>query len=103
MAPNARSITRSAKAAACSAVLGAAALHAAARDSGTRTTFDAAILLTLAIVSHHFTAMGAVEIVPDPTRSIHGLTLAPTSLSLASKYPPAKPGALGLEPLKAAI
>ena len=30
----------------------------------------AALLLTLAIVSHHFTAMGAVEIVPDPTRAI---------------------------------
>jgi hypothetical protein len=30
----------------------------------------AALLLTLAIVSHHFTAMGAVEIVPDPTRDI---------------------------------
>ena len=28
------------------------------------------VLLTLAIVSHHFTAMGAVEIVPDPTRMI---------------------------------
>ena len=34
--------------------------------------FLAALLLTLAIVSHHFTAMGAVEIVPDPTRVIAG-------------------------------
>src|SRR5207245_4017709 len=40
-------------------------------------------LLTLAIVSHHFTAMGAVEIIPDPTRVIATLALSPTSLALA--------------------
>src|SRR5712691_3288606 len=43
--------------------LGAAALAAAVRRDNMRGTFTAAVLLTLAIVSHHFTAMGAVEIV----------------------------------------
>ena len=45
-----------------------------ARGGATRRTVAsglllAALLLTLAIVSHHFTAMGAVDIVPDPTRA----------------------------------
>jgi methyl-accepting chemotaxis protein len=43
----------------------------------------AALLLTLAIVSHHFTAMGAVDIVPDPTRALTELSLSPDSLALA--------------------
>src|SRR5262249_22638733 len=43
----------------------------------------AALLLTLAIVSHHFTAMGAVEILPDPTRVIDAFSLSPTALALA--------------------
>jgi len=43
----------------------------------------AAVLLTLAIVSHHFTAMGAVEIAPDPTRTVDALTLSPTVLAIA--------------------
>src|ERR1700730_359783 len=64
-------------------IFGAAALAAAARSDDTRTTLLAALLLTLAIISHHFTAMGAVEIVPDPTRLIHSFSLAPTSLALA--------------------
>jgi methyl-accepting chemotaxis protein len=42
-----------------------------------------AVLLTLAIVSHHFTAMGAVEIVPDPTRTFTALSLSPGSLAIA--------------------
>ena len=36
----------------------------------------------LAIVSMHFTAMGAVVLVPDPTRVAGSLSLSPTSLSL---------------------
>jgi methyl-accepting chemotaxis protein len=63
--------------------LGAAALAVAVRSAGQRTTLVAALLLTLAIVSHHFTAMGAVEIVPDPTRVITALSISPTSLALA--------------------
>ena len=42
----------------------------------------AALLLTLAIVSHHFVAMGAVLIVPDPGRAISGLILSPDALAL---------------------
>jgi methyl-accepting chemotaxis protein len=48
-----------------------------------RRTVIAAVLLTLAIVSHHFTAMGAVTIVPDPTRTIHAFTITPSSLSIS--------------------
>ena len=62
---------------------GAAALSVAIRGTGPRTMLLAALLLTLAIVSHHFTAMGAVEIVPDPTRVITALSLSPTTLALA--------------------
>src|SRR5262245_2424270 len=50
-------------------LFGAAALLIAVRRADMRVTFGAALLLTLAIVSHHFTAMGAVEILPDPTRA----------------------------------
>src|SRR5207253_2301768 len=43
----------------------------------------AALLLTLAIVAHHFTAMGAVELVPDPTRAPSSLALSPNLLAVA--------------------
>lgn len=49
-------------------VLGSAALAVAKRHNDIKGTFLAAVLLTLAIVSLHFTAMAAVEIVLDPTR-----------------------------------
>ena len=59
-------------------LLGMAALEIAVRRHDVRAMLLAALLLTLAIVSHHFTAMGAVLIVPDPTRALkraadHGL------------------------------
>jgi len=63
-------------------VLGAAALAVAARDASLRGMLQAALLLTLAIVSHHFTAMGAVEIVPDPTRIIESFSLSSDSLAI---------------------
>jgi NO-binding membrane sensor protein with MHYT domain/methyl-accepting chemotaxis protein len=47
----------------------------------THSLMFAAVLLTLAIVSHHFTAMGAVQIVPDPTRGFGGLSVSPASLA----------------------
>ena len=59
------------------------ALTIAARRTGAGWTMAAALLLTLAIVSHHFTAMGAVEIVPDPTRVIEAFSLSPASLAVA--------------------
>ena len=64
-------------------LLGIFALAIAVRRNDMRGTCAAAILLTLAIVSHHFTAMGAVEIVPDPTRVITPFSLSPTSLAIA--------------------
>ncbi len=51
-------------------VLGAAALTVALGDRSVRGGVVAAVLLLLAICSHHFTAMGAVTIVPDPTVDI---------------------------------
>jgi methyl-accepting chemotaxis protein len=60
-----------------------AALVIAGRHTGRKWTFVAAVLLTLAIVSHHFTAMGAVEVVPDPTRVINAFSLSPGLLAVA--------------------
>jgi len=62
-------------------VLGALALLVAARNDGFRSTSIATVLLTLAIVSHHFTAMGAVTLVPDPTRVAGALSIPPGILS----------------------
>ncbi len=64
-------------------LFGTAALLLAGRRDTLRATALAAVLLTLAIVSHHFTAMGAVEIVPDPTRVITAFSLSPGSLAIA--------------------
>jgi methyl-accepting chemotaxis protein len=64
-------------------LLGMAALAVAVRGQGLRAIYLSALLLTLAIVSHHFTAMGAVEIVPDPARTITELSLSPNSLAIA--------------------
>ena len=49
------------------AVIGAAALPAGLRGRSEKWKALGAVLLTLAICSHHFTAMGAVSIIPDPT------------------------------------
>jgi diguanylate cyclase (GGDEF)-like protein len=64
-------------------VFGYAALTFAVRYKDLWGTFGAALLLTLAIVSHHFTAMGAVEIVPDPMRGPDALSLSPAFLAAA--------------------
>ena len=42
----------------------------------------AATLLTVAIVTMHFTAMGAVQFVPDPTRAPASLLFSPDALAL---------------------
>jgi diguanylate cyclase (GGDEF)-like protein/PAS domain S-box-containing protein len=63
-------------------VFAALALHFAAHGRTARATLLAALLLTLAIVSHHFIAMGAVTIVPDATRTISGLALSDTVLAI---------------------
>ena len=64
-------------------LLAMAALTIAGRHTGRKWTLVAAVLLTLAIVSHHFTAMGAVEIVPDPTRVVNAFSLSPGLLAVA--------------------
>lgn len=64
-------------------LFGYAALVIAVRHTDKWGTFLAAFFLTLAIVSHHFTAMGAVEIIPDPTRAPDALSLSPPYLALA--------------------
>ena len=60
-----------------------AALAVAVRHRHNEATFISALLLTAAITSLHFTGMGAVEIIPDPTRTIGHYSLSPTSLALA--------------------
>ncbi|MCA1535760.1 EAL domain-containing protein [Bradyrhizobium sp. NBAIM03] len=62
---------------------GYAALAAALTRQGYSGTLAAATLLTLAIVSHHFTAMGAVLITPDPALATDTLSLSPAFLALA--------------------
>src|SRR5260221_286363 len=61
---------------------GSAALVVAVRYSVSWGTFVAALFLSLDIVSHDFTAMGAVEPVPDPTQRPGAASLSPTFLSL---------------------
>lgn len=52
------------------AVFGAAALVVALRRSSLAAQLGAACLLVAAICGHHFTAMGAATIVPDPTVAV---------------------------------
>jgi methyl-accepting chemotaxis protein len=65
-------------------LLGAVALKLALRGDDRSTTATAAALLALAILSHHFTAMGAVEIVPDPARAIDPEALMPAWLGMSA-------------------
>ena len=64
-------------------VLAMVALTVAERSRSRSGLLFAALLLTLAIVSHHFTAMAAVDVVPDPTRTLAEMSLSPNSLALA--------------------
>ncbi|MCC8939873.1 bifunctional diguanylate cyclase/phosphodiesterase [Bradyrhizobium ivorense] len=63
-------------------VFGYAALAIAVRHQDRWRSLAAALLLTLAIVSHHFTAMGAVGIIPDPSRVSDALSLSPAFLAV---------------------
>ncbi|MBR0904454.1 EAL domain-containing protein [Bradyrhizobium liaoningense] len=62
-------------------VFAASALFVAARRDDLSHALTATTLLTVAIVAHHFTAMGAVLLTPDPTLAISGLSIPPASLS----------------------
>ncbi|MBT1515083.1 EAL domain-containing protein [Bradyrhizobium sp. SRL28] len=59
----------------------AIALLVAVRRDNPLHTVAATGLLTVAIVSHHFTAMGAVTLIPDPTLGTDGMSISPTALS----------------------
>jgi diguanylate cyclase (GGDEF)-like protein/PAS domain S-box-containing protein len=63
-------------------VFGALAVFFAARRDSWANTLAAVALLTLAIVSMHFTAMGAVLVLPDPTRIASASSLSPNTFSL---------------------
>ncbi|WP_441237234.1 bifunctional diguanylate cyclase/phosphodiesterase [Bradyrhizobium sp. 930_D9_N1_4] len=63
-------------------VFGSLALFVASRRDSLASALSATGLLTLAIVAHHFTAMGAVELTPDPAIVISGLSIPPGSLSI---------------------
>ena len=62
-------------------VFAALALVVAARRDDRGHTVAATALLTVAIVSHHFTAMGAITLVPDPTLVGDELSISPAALS----------------------
>src|SRR2546421_813896 len=62
-------------------LFGAFALAVAVGPDGLGRSAAAAVLLTLAIVSHHFTAMGAVTLVADPTLVSDGLLMSTIMLS----------------------
>jgi diguanylate cyclase (GGDEF)-like protein/PAS domain S-box-containing protein len=64
-------------------LLAGGAIALATCYKGKYRAFLAALLLTLAILSHHFTAMGAVEVIPDPTQHIRPFSLDPGALALA--------------------
>jgi diguanylate cyclase (GGDEF)-like protein/PAS domain S-box-containing protein len=52
------------------AAIGAVALPVGLHGKEEKWKIGGALLLTLAICSHHFTAMGAVSIIPDPTITV---------------------------------
>jgi NO-binding membrane sensor protein with MHYT domain len=62
---------------------GAAALLVATRSESYRASAGAAVLLTLAITSHHFVAMGAVGLIPQSATESTGTLLSPVTLALS--------------------
>jgi diguanylate cyclase (GGDEF)-like protein/PAS domain S-box-containing protein len=65
------------------AAIGAVALPVGLHGSEEKWKIGGALLLTLAICSHHFTAMAAVSIIPDPTIEVPQSTLPTGWLALA--------------------
>ena len=63
-------------------LFGALALWTASGRNSFGRAALATVLLTLDIVSHHFPAMGAVTLIPDPTLVFEGLLILPSTLSL---------------------
>src|SRR3954451_7911653 len=65
------------------AAIGALALPVGLHGHTEKWKFGGAVLLTLAICSHHFTAMAAVSIIPDPTMEISQSALPAEWLAVA--------------------
>ncbi len=66
-----------------SMLLCAVSLFAAIRAHERYRTALGALVLVLAIVAMHFTAMGAATIMPDPTRLVGGVALSSGTMSIA--------------------
>jgi NO-binding membrane sensor protein with MHYT domain len=64
-------------------ILGALALQIGLHGNALRFRIFGALLLTAAICSHHFTAMGAVSIIPDPTIVVSASALPTRWLAVA--------------------
>ena len=64
-------------------LIGAVALPVGLHCDTARAKFLGGLLLTLAICSHHFTAMGAASIVPDPTIEFSLVALPSAWLAIA--------------------
>jgi diguanylate cyclase (GGDEF)-like protein/PAS domain S-box-containing protein len=64
-------------------LIGALALPVGLRGDGLKWKVLGALLLTVAICSHHFTAMGAASIVPDPTIEFSATALPSGWLAIA--------------------
>jgi diguanylate cyclase len=64
-------------------LVGAAALPVGLRRDSVKCKVLGALLLTVAICSHHFTAMGAAKIVPDPTVELSNASLPSGLLAIA--------------------
>jgi diguanylate cyclase (GGDEF)-like protein len=63
-------------------LFGAASLIVATRHDNLWHSLAATVLLALAILTLHFTAMGGVALLPDSTRIVSATSLSPISLSL---------------------
>ncbi len=68
------------------AVLGALSLFMGLKDHTMRRKLIGAGLLTLAICSHHFTAMGAAAITPDPSIELSSLALQSEWLAIGVAF-----------------
>ena len=64
-------------------LIGAVSLPVGLRSDALKWKILGALLLTLAICSHHFTAMGAAAIIPDPTVEFSAIALPSGWLAIA--------------------
>ena len=67
-------------------LIGAAALPVGLREDNVKWKILGALLLTAAICSHHFTAMGAAKIIFDPAIELSGTALPPGLLAIAVAF-----------------